>query len=92
MAPGLVSRPDGIPSQSEAAIPRSQTVDSGIGSSQGNPEEAAPEVQDPLAHMSDIDKWGLKGFTYLMNNFPDYAALVMGTDVSAMGFDLSSSE
>jgi CCR4-NOT transcription complex subunit 2 len=45
-----------------------------------------------MAHMSEIDKFGLKGFSYLMNNYPDYAALVAGSDVTALGFDLNSPE
>lgn len=71
---------------------RSQTADSGLGSSQGNAEDTGPEVVDPLAHMSDSDKYGLKGFLYLMHNFPDYAALVTGQDVTQLGFDLTSTE
>jgi len=92
MALASITKPDGIAQQSESVVQGSQTANAGIGSSQSNPEEAAPEVVDPLAHMSDSDKWGLKGFTYLMNNFPDYAALVMGSDLSALGFDLNSAE
>lgn len=42
--------------------------------------------------MKDIDKWGLKGFTYLMNNYPDYASMVTGQDVNSFGLDLGSSE
>jgi CCR4-NOT transcription complex subunit 2 len=42
--------------------------------------------------MSDIDKFGLKGFSFLMNNYSDYAALVTGSDVTALGFDLNSPE
>jgi len=42
--------------------------------------------------MSDVDKFGLKGFSYLMNNYPDYAALVTGSDITNLGFDLSSPE
>jgi CCR4-NOT transcription complex subunit 2 len=42
--------------------------------------------------MSEIDKWGLKGFTFMMNNFPDYAALVTGMDLTALGLDLNSNE
>jgi CCR4-NOT transcription complex subunit 2 len=80
------------PQQPESAMPRSQTADSGIGSSQGNGDEAGPDYVDPLAHMSESDKWGLKGFLYLMHNYPDYAALVTGQDVSNLGFDLTSSE
>jgi CCR4-NOT transcription complex subunit 2 len=80
------------PTLAEQTPARSQTADSGIGSSQGNGEDAGPEVFDPLAHMSDSDKYGLKGFLYLMHNFPDYAALVAGQDVTNLGFDLTSSE
>jgi CCR4-NOT transcription complex subunit 2 len=82
--------PDGV--SSETVMPRSQTADSGIGSSQGIGDESGPEVQDPLAHMSDKDKFGMKGFLYLMHNYPDYAALVTGQDVSNLGFDLTSTE
>lgn len=42
--------------------------------------------------MNDIDKWGLKGFSLMMNNFPDYAALVAGADITNMGMDLNSTE
>ncbi|KAH8804999.1 NOT2 family protein-like protein [Xylogone sp. PMI_703] len=55
-------------------------------------DDSGPEVQDPLNGMSDIDKWGLKGFSYMMNNFPDYAALVTGADITNMGMELTSSE
>jgi CCR4-NOT transcription complex subunit 2 len=78
--------------QNEGGALRSQILDSTVGSSQGNPEETGPEVQDPLANMSEIDKWGLKGFTLMMNNFPDYAALVTGMDVTSLGLDLNSNE
>lgn len=87
-----MSRMDGMPQQGDSAIPRSQTLDSNIASSQSNTEEAGPEVQDPLAGMSELDRWGLKGFTLMMNNYPDYAALVTGHDVHALGLDLSSPE
>jgi CCR4-NOT transcription complex subunit 2 len=78
--------------QNDGGASRSQNLDSTGGSSQGNPEEAGPEVQDPLAHMSENDKWGLKGFTFMMNNYPDYAALVTGLDLTALGLDLNSNE
>jgi CCR4-NOT transcription complex subunit 2 len=78
--------------QNDGGAPHSQNLDSTVGSSQGNPEETGPEVQDPLANMSEIDKWGLKGFTLMMNNFPDYAALVTGMDLTALGLDLNSNE
>ncbi|RDL33608.1 Uncharacterized protein BP5553_07976 [Venustampulla echinocandica] len=79
------SRSDAV-QQPDVSAPRSQALDS------GDAEEPGPEVQDPLAHMSEVDKWGLKGWSYLMNNFPDYAALVSGSDITNLGFDLNSSE
>ena len=92
MASTANNLPDGISQHADGGIPRSHTADSGIGSSQGNAEDAGPEVQDPLAHMSESDKYGLKGFLYLMSNYQDYAALTMGQDVTNMGFDLNSNE
>jgi CCR4-NOT transcription complex subunit 2 len=86
-----MSRTDG-PQQLDSAAPRSQTLDSTMGSSQGNTEESGPEVHDPLAGMSEIDKWGLKGFSFMMNNFSDYAALVAGSDTTNLGFDLNSEQ
>jgi CCR4-NOT transcription complex subunit 2 len=84
----IMSRTDGPPQQDVA---RSQTVDSTI-SAQSTADEANLEVQDPLPGMSEMDKWGLKGFSVMMNNFPDYAALVTGTDMANFGFDLNSNE
>lgn len=86
------SRPDGVSQQPDSAEPHSQALDSGVGSSQGNAEGSGPEPEDPLAHMSEIDKWGLKGFSFMMNNFPDYASLVTGQDITTLGFDISSTE
>lgn len=87
-AVGSSTRPDGAPPQPDTAT---HTGESGV-NSKANAEDSAPEVQDPIAHMNDIDKFGLKGFSYLMNNYPDYAALVAGSDVTALGFDLNSPE
>ena len=86
-----MSRTDGPP-QPDPAVPRSQNIDSGMGSPQSNAEDSGPEIQDPLAGMSEMDRWGLKGFSYMMNNFPDYAALVTGSDTTNLGFDLNSTE
>lgn len=55
-------------------------------------EAAGPEAQDPLAGMPPADKWGLKGLRTLMNNYPDYNAMVLGIDPNSLGLDLSSSE
>ena len=49
-------------------------------------------VTDPLAGMAPIDRWGLKGLRTLMNNYPDYNALLYGMDPSSLGLDLSSTE
>lgn len=88
-AVGSSTRPDGAPPHPDTAV---QSVEPGAASTQGNPEDPAPETQDPLAHMSETDKFGLKGFSFLMNNYPDYAALVGGSDVTNLGFDLNSPE
>lgn len=55
-------------------------------------EAVGPEVQDPLAGMPPADKWGLKGLRTLMNNYPDYNAMVLGIDPNSLGLDLASSE
>lgn len=89
---GSEQRPIGANQQLEASAQRAQTLESGMASSQSNAEEPGSEVQDPLAHMTEIDRFGLKGFSYMMNNFPDYTALVTGSDVANLGFDLNSSE
>lgn len=83
-----MSRTDGTPQQDVA---RSQTLDSTI-SPQSNADETNLEVEDPLPGMNEMDRWGLKGFSVMMNNFPDYAALVTGTDMANFGFDLNSNE
>ena len=86
------TRPVGANQQPETSASHSQTLDSGIASSQSNIDEPGSEIQDPLVHMTELDKFGLKGFSYMMNNFPDYAALVTGSDITSLGFDLNASE
>ena len=86
-----MSRGDVAPHPGDSALRPSQAPQSGI-ASQNNPEEDGPEIHDPLVHMSEIDKYGIKGFTFLMNNFPDYAGLVTGSDITNLGFDLNSGE
>lgn len=55
-------------------------------------ETHAPEAADPLAGMSESDKFGIKGLRTLMNNNPDYQALIVGMDPSTMGLDMNSQE
>ncbi|KAK2591810.1 transcriptional regulator [Conoideocrella luteorostrata] len=55
-------------------------------------ETQAPEAVDPLAGMSDIDKFGIKGLRTLMNNYPDYHSMVVGVDPNSMGLDVNSQE
>jgi CCR4-NOT transcription complex subunit 2 len=50
------------------------------------------DVVDPLAGMAAVDKWGIKGLRTLMNNYPDYHAMIIGVDPSSIGLDLSSPE
>ncbi len=87
-----MSRPDGPSQQPETIGSRAQPADPSASSSQANAEESGPEVEDPLADMSEIDKWGLKGFSFMMRNYPDYAALINGADLTALGLDLNSTE
>lgn len=47
-------------------------------------------VQDPLAGMSEADKWGIKGLLALMAKFPAYSALVHGMNPAELGLDLNS--
>ncbi|KAM5519089.1 NOT2/NOT3/NOT5 family protein [Fusarium oxysporum f. sp. phaseoli] len=50
------------------------------------------DVIDPLEGMPASDKWGLKGLTTLMNNYPDYHAMVVGMDPNSLGLDINSQE
>lgn len=55
-------------------------------------DSQAAEIVDPLAGMSAVDKWGIKGLRTLMNNYPDYHAMIIGMDPNTIGLDLSSPE
>ncbi|CAG8949256.1 hypothetical protein HYFRA_00004881 [Hymenoscyphus fraxineus] len=86
-------RADGLPQHSEMVGSQSHTAEPGSPSSQDADEpEPGQRAHDPLAHMSEIDKWGLKGWSFMMNNFPDYSALVNGSSITNLGFDLTSPE
>ncbi|TDZ61054.1 General negative regulator of transcription subunit 2 [Colletotrichum trifolii] len=50
------------------------------------------EVQDPLAGLAPIDKFGVKGLRMLMNNYPSYAALIQGMDPTEFGLNVASPE
>lgn len=52
----------------------------------------SPSVNDPLAGMAPIDKWGIKGLRTLMNNYPDYQAAITGIDPQLFGLNLQSTE
>jgi CCR4-NOT transcription complex subunit 2 len=92
MSLGAVSQPDGASPQHENPVRRSQGAEGTSQALHNDSEDASPEVQDPLSHMSDSDRWGLKGWSFMMNNFPDYSALVNGSNITNLGFDLNSSE
>ena len=84
---------EGSPQGSEPRNPLGAIGNVPVSSKEREDEEAAgPEVQDPLAGMPPADKWGLKGLRTLMNNYPDYNAMVLGIDPNSLGLDLSSSE
>lgn len=55
-------------------------------------ETSASGSQDPLAGMSESDKWGIKGLLALMSKYPSYGALVHGMDPAHFNLDLNSQE
>ncbi|KFA78887.1 hypothetical protein S40288_05335 [Stachybotrys chartarum IBT 40288] len=55
-------------------------------------ENQSPEAIDPLTGMAEVDKWGIKGLRTLMNNYPDYHAMVVGMDPASLGIDMASQE
>ncbi|KAF5020986.1 hypothetical protein F66182_6967 [Fusarium sp. NRRL 66182] len=67
-------------------------TDTTPGRAKDDHEPQGPEVADPLAGMPAVDKWGIKGLRTLMNNYPDYHAMVVGMDPSSLGLDISSPE
>lgn len=90
---GSLAASEGSPPASEARNPLGAIGNVPLpAKAKENEEPSAPEVQDPLAGMAPEDKWGLKGLRTLMNNYPDYNAMVLGLDPSSLGLDLSSSE
>ncbi|KAI1850083.1 hypothetical protein JX266_004462 [Neoarthrinium moseri] len=58
----------------------------------GRDETDSQAGLDPLAGMSPLDKWGIKGLRTLMNNYPDYSSAVTGVDPNQLGLNLQSSE
>ena len=42
--------------------------------------------------MPAVDKWGIKGLRTLMNNYPDFHAMVVGMDPNSLGLDMASQE
>ncbi|KAK7750370.1 hypothetical protein SLS62_007669 [Diatrype stigma] len=96
-------RDEGLTSQLSASVQEQAQLSDGrnplgaIGSndaSSGKPddekENQSPAVHDPLAGMAPIDRWGIKGLRTLMNNFPDYTALMTGMDPTGFGLDFTS--
>lgn len=92
MNSGTTSRLDDSQQQADRPVPGLQDVDTAADASQINEEDSQLPSVDPLSSMPEIDKWGLKGFSFMMNNFPDYAALVSGSNIGNLGLDLTSSE
>jgi CCR4-NOT transcription complex subunit 2 len=58
----------------------------------GKATEGEADVNDPLAGMAPIDKFGIKGLQTMMANFPAYGALIQGMDPTDLGLNLSSPE
>ncbi|KUI68840.1 General negative regulator of transcription subunit 2 [Cytospora mali] len=53
-------------------------------------EASSSAAQDPLAGMSEGDKWGIKGLLALMAKYPSYHALAHGMNPAELGLDLTS--
>lgn len=53
-------------------------------------EPSSSAAQDPLAGMSEGDKWGIKGLLTLMAKYPSYHALAHGMNPAELGLDLTS--
>ena len=66
--------------------------DGSVPKTKADKESKPPEATDPLSGMGDVDKWGIKGLRTLMNNYPDYHAMVVGMDPNALGLDLGTPE
>ncbi|KAM4056856.1 NOT2 / NOT3 / NOT5 family protein [Hirsutella rhossiliensis] len=66
--------------------------DGTMGKSKDDKANQHPEPVDPLAGMAAVDKWGIKGLRTLMNNYPDFHAMVVGMDPNTLGLDLSSQD
>ncbi|POR37551.1 NOT2 family protein, partial [Tolypocladium paradoxum] len=62
------------------------------GKSKDDKATQSPEAVDPLAGMAAVDKWGIKGLRTLMNNYPDFHAMVVGMDPATLGVDMNSQE
>ncbi|KAJ2905483.1 hypothetical protein MKZ38_005359 [Zalerion maritima] len=60
-----------------------------IGNDTPKKEEA---TANPYDGMSPADKFGIKGLRTLMNNYPDFQALVCGIDPQGLGLDLTSTD
>lgn len=84
-SPSAGGRPQG-----SATPGAGSTIGSKGGKGEPAKEEPTRDYVDPLAHMSERDKWGLKGLRYMMQNFPAYNAAVIGIDPHTLGLDLNS--
>jgi CCR4-NOT transcription complex subunit 2 len=50
-----------------------------------------PAQQKRLAEMTDMERWGIPGLLAMFNrDHPDFSEMSFGTDLSALGLDLSS--
>ncbi|KAK7748548.1 transcriptional regulator [Cytospora paraplurivora] len=100
--PNAIFREDGSASQPALSEAPGQPIEvrsplaaSGNEGSSNQANEAPLEAsslaaQDPLAGMSEGDKWGIKGLLTLMAKYPSYHALAHGMNPAELGLDLSS--
>jgi len=56
-------------------------------------ENSEQMIEDPCSGMSDLDRFGIKGYLALAKGpYPDQATLMTGIELSGLGLDLNTSE
>ena len=88
---GLAYRDDGGVAKAGAGQ-RASEYNGSTAKAPENRENQPPDSVDLLGGMPEADKWGIKGLRTLMNNYPDYHAMIVGLDPQALGLDVASPE
>ncbi|CAK7568415.1 MAG: transcriptional regulator [Sporothrix epigloea] len=91
-AASTVQSPIGEPSGRNPPIGTAR-LGNGPSSAKQQEEGEAAAVQDLLANMAQIDRWGMKGIRTLLSN-PEYSGVVssFGLDLTSLGVELNTNE